>query len=371
MRVVQVANFVTPTSGGLRTTLRHLAEGYARHGHDVVQVLPGAVDDETGTPWGRQLTLRSPALGSTGYRLLTSRGRVRQALERAAPDVLEVHDRTTLRGLGRWARARGVPSLVVSHERLDRWLAQCLPAGARLGRLADRSNAVLVRDFDTVVCTTAWAAEDFARTKGGRLVVVPLAVDVWDFRSRTGPRPPAAAPAGGVVLVMASRLSREKCPGVAVDTLRELLRRGVPARLVVAGDGPLGPRLRAGTAGLPVDWRGFVPDRADLAELLAGADVALAPGPIETFGLAALEALACGTPVVADARSALPGVLGPDAGRAAAGSGRGFADAVQDLLAVPEPARRTAARARAEQFSWEGTVQRFLDLHEQARAGGP
>ena len=368
MRIVQVANFVSPTSGGLRTTLRHLAEGYADHGHEVVQVLPGAVDGEAETRWGRQVALRSPALGSTGYRLLLDRTAVRRALDRVSPHVLEVHDRTTLRGLGPWARARGIPALVVSHERLDCWLAQWLPARLPLTALAGRSNAALARDFDTVVCTTAWAAEEFRRLQVPNLALIPLAVDTAAFRARTGRRAGATRAPREVVLVLASRLSREKRPEVAVAALRALLDRGVAARLVVAGEGPLRPRLEAAARGLPVEWLGFVADRGRLADLLAGADVVLAPGPIETFGLAALEALACGTPVVADARSALPGVLGPHAGRSAPGDGAAFADAVQDLLAAPEASRRAAARARAEEFSWQHTVRGFLAVHESRRS---
>jgi alpha-1,6-mannosyltransferase len=370
VRIVQVANFVSPTSGGLRTTLRHLAEGYAEHGHDVVQVLPAATDGEVETPWGRQVGLRSPALGSTGYRLLLDRDRVRRALERVGPAVLEVHDRTTLRGLGRWARARGVPSLVVSHERLDRWLGQWLPARLPLAPLADHSNAALARDFGTVVCTTTWAAEEFRRLSVPNLALVPLAVDTAAFRARTEQRvgDGAASSRNDVVLVVASRLSREKRPGLAVATLRTLLGRGVAAKLLVAGDGPLRPRLQAAARDLPVEWLGFVADRARLADLLAGADVVLAPGPVETFGLAALEALACGTPVVADSRSALPGVLGPHAGRSATGDGAAFADAVEDLLATPEASRRAAARARAEEFSWQHTVRGFLAVHESGRS---
>ncbi|SET26071.1 glycosyltransferase [Geodermatophilus poikilotrophus] len=369
MRIVQVANFVSPTSGGLRTTLRHLAEGYADHGHEVVQVIPGTVDDEVETPWGRQVVRRSPALGSTGYRLLLDRSGVRRALERVGPDVLEVHDRTTLRGLGRWARARGIPALVVSHERLDRWLGQWLPARLPLTALADRSNAALAGDFDTVVCTTGWAAEEFRRLHVPNLAVFPLAVDTAAFRARTGRRAEVPRSPRDVVLVLASRLSREKRPEVAVATLRALLGRGVAARLVVAGDGPLRPRMQAAARDLPVEWLGFVADRARLAGVLAAADVALAPGPIETFGLAALEALACGTPVVADSRSALPGVLGPHAGRSAPGDGAAFADAVQDLLATPEVTRRTAARALAEEFSWQRTVRGFLHVHQSGRPG--
>jgi alpha-1,6-mannosyltransferase len=261
-----------------------------------------------------------------------------------------------------------VPALAVSHERLDRWLGQWLPGGAALTAVADRSNAALARNFDAIVCTTDWAAEEFRRLDVPRLEVVPLAVDTAAF-SRGVDCPRTGADRGGrpaVVLAMASRLSREKNPGTAVATLRELLGRGVDARLVVAGDGPLRRRLEADTRGLPVFWWGFVSDRSRLAALMADADVVLAPGPIETFGLAALESLACGTPVVADERSALPGVLGA-AGRSAAGHGVAFADAVQDLLTLPEPARRAAARARAEEFSWEATVRGFLDVHAAGR----
>jgi alpha-1,6-mannosyltransferase len=368
VRIVQVANFVTPRSGGLRTALCHLAEGYAEQGHEVTLVVPGDADGVAEAPWGCRVTVRSPRLGASGYRLIVDVGAVRRVLERAAPEVLEVHDRTTLRSLGRWARERGVPSLVVSHERLDRWLGQWLPGRLPLETLADRSNAALARSFDTVVCTTEWAAEEFRRLTVPRLAVIPLGVDAATFPWRSGaqsPGSPAIGPAP-ISLVMASRLSREKNPEVAVATVRELARRGVAVRLVVAGDGPMRGRLEAASKDLPVDWLGHLGDRAALAARLAAADVALAPGPVETFGLAALEALACGTPVVADAGSALPGVLGPEAGRSAPGSASGFADAVQEVLRVPEVVRRAAARARAEQFPWAATVRGFLDVHAAA-----
>ncbi len=110
----------------------------------------------------------------------------------------------------------------------------------------------------------------------------------------------------------------------------------------------------------------FVTDRRALAALLATADVVVSPGPIETFGLAALEALACGTPVVVDATSALPEVIG-DAGVAVRGEGDTFAAGTAELLARPETQRRTRARARAEQFGWPAAVAGFLDAHEAGR----
>ena len=361
-RIVQLANFVTPSSGGLRTALGHLVTGYAAAGHDVVQVLPGPTASRERTPWGSRITLPAPEVPGLGYRLLLHRAAVERLLGELEPDRIEVHDRTTLRSVGRWASAHGVPSLVVSHERLDRWLRQWLSPRLPLDQWADRSNAALAASFDAVVCTTAWAEREFARIGVPHLRRVPLGVDLARFRPDDTARRRLCRD-GEVLLLMASRLSKEKRPDLAVAALSELRRRGVPARLLIAGDGRLREALGQQAKGLPVEFLGFVHDRARLASLLGSADIALAPGPVETFGLAALEALACGTPVVANSHSALPEVLG-DAGRAVASSPHCIADAVQELLAVPVTDRRATARRRAEQFPWSTTVEGFLRTHD-------
>jgi alpha-1,6-mannosyltransferase len=222
----------------------------------------------------------------------------------------------------------------------------------------------LARSFDTIVCTTTWAADEFRRVDAGNLVIVPLGVDPEAFRPRVEP-----TAEGGVLLVMASRLSREKQPEIAVEAVRELVRRRVNVRLVVAGDGPLRKQLEAASRGLPISWLGFVSSRNELADLYRAADVALAPGPVETFGLAALEAMACGTPAVVNWRSALPEIIGLSAGRVSAGCGFSFADAVQELLAEPAEPLRRAARRRAEHYSWDTTVAGMLAVHRSRTEG--
>jgi len=193
-------------------------------------------------------------------------------------------------------------------------------------------------------------------------------VDLATFNPRAGRVRARYAGEGQILLVHCGRLSAEKKPQRSLTTLVTLRADGLPVRLVVAGDGPLRPRLgrRAARAGLPVTFTGFLPGRADLAALLASADVAIAPGPAETFGLAALEALACGTPVVVSAESALPEVAG-EAG--ASVPGEDLAAGVRAVLARPEPARRAAARTRAGCYSWDIAVRGFLEVHAQAWAG--
>jgi alpha-1,6-mannosyltransferase len=354
VRIVRLANFVAPRSGGLRTSLRELGAGYLAAGHEPVLIIPGEQDGDRQTAQGRVITLRAPRVPFTGgYRVLWRRRPVAALLRRLQPDALEVSDRTTLRWTGRWARRHGVAAVMVSHESLVALFGQ-----VRIGRhAADWLNRRTARGYQRIICTTGWAASEFERIGARNLVRVPLGVDLTTFRVR--PRP---APGGQVLLVHCGRLSAEKKPQRSLNTLASLRAHGRAARLVVAGDGPLRPRLerRAARDGLPVSFTGFVPDRAELAALLASADVVLAPGPAETFGLAAVEALACGTPVVVSAESALPEVVG-DAGASVAGED--LAAGVQAVLARPEGTRRAAARRRAERYDWAAAVDGFLAVH--------
>jgi len=364
VRIVRLANFVAPRSGGLRTAMRALGEGYVAAGHEPVLVIPGLSPMDEHTEQGRVITLPGPVLPfSGGYRMLLNRRRLTALLDRLAPDRLEVSDRTTLRWTGAWARRHGVPSVMVSHESVAGLLGL---AGRMLSgpaaRLADTLNSRTARHYTTVVCTTDWAAREFERLGVANLMRVPLGVDLDLFspdRRSVSLRDRYAA-ADEVLIVHCGRLSVEKKPERSIEAVAALRASGVPAVLVVAGDGPLRDRLARRAEGLPVVFTGFLHDRLALAALLATADVVLAPGPVETFGLAALEALACGTPVVVSASSALPEVVG-DAGIAVVGED--FAAGVAGVLRWPVAARRAVARRRAQEFGWPAAVRGFLAAH--------
>ncbi|MEO3867346.1 glycosyltransferase [Nonomuraea sp. B12E4] len=359
MRIVRLANFVTPVSGGLRTALDELGAGYLAAGHEPVLIVPGPAARDEQTRAGRRITIPGPVVpGMGGYRVIAGRRRVRRLLDDLGPDRLEVSDRTTLRWTGSWARAAGIRSAMVSHESLAGLLRLYRLPSRHLG---DRLNRASAEAFDTVICTTDWAAAEFRRLGVPNLLRVPLGVDLttftpsrYDARLRAGLARP-----GEHLLVHCGRMSPEKRPDRSIRALAELRRRGVPAVLVVAGDGPLLGSLRERAAGLPVRFLGHLADREALAGLLATADVALAPGPVETFGLAALEALASGTPVVVSSDSALPEVVGP-AGAAAEDDPAAYADAVMALL---DPRFGAAARDQAERYTWPAAVQGFLRAH--------
>jgi alpha-1,6-mannosyltransferase len=364
VRIIRLANFVTPRSGGLRTALQALGEGYVAAGHDAVLVVPGEADDDCMTPAGRVITVKGQRVPFAGYRVMLGKKRLEALLEELKPDRLEVSDRFTLRWTGRWARERGIPAVMVSHESLS-GLLRIAGLPKTIARWASNHiNARSVAAYDTILCTTAWASEEFDRFGAANIRRVPLGVDLTLFHpSRRDPQMRARyATDDQVLIVHCGRLSPEKKPGRSVEAIASLRAGGVDAVLVVAGDGPLRSRLVRRSANLPVSFLSHVPEKESLASLLATADVVIAPGPIETFGLAALEALACGTPVVVDGESALPEVVG-DAGVAVFGEGPAFARGVSEMLAVPPEQRRRQARQRAEQFGWPAAVGGFLDVH--------
>ena len=373
MRIVRLANFVTTHTGGLRTALRNLGEGYQRAGHEAVLIVPGRERSDTMTSQGRIITLPSSPLPRTGgYRVMAGRRELTRLLDELEPDRIEVSDRATLRWTGGWARQRGVGSMMVSHESLAGLLG--VWGMPKRDALADRLNLRTAENFDTIVCTTAFAAAEFRRLGVPNLVEVPLGVDLQEFHP--GHADPAIrsryARPGELLVVFCSRLSAAKRPELAVDAIAALRNGKVPAVLAVAGDGTRRAALAYRAARLPVRFTGHIADRSAVAALLASADVVVAPGPVETFGLAALEALACGTPVVVNESSALPEVVG-DAGVAVPGTPEAFAEGVRTLMERPERERRAAARARAEGFGWQQAVDGFLRAHgmapERATAG--
>jgi alpha-1,6-mannosyltransferase len=77
MRIVRLANFVAPASGGLRTSLRELGVGYLAEGHEPVLIIPGELDSDQETVQGRVITLRGPSVPFTGgYRVLLRKRQV-------------------------------------------------------------------------------------------------------------------------------------------------------------------------------------------------------------------------------------------------------------------------------------------------------
>lgn len=153
---------------------------------------------------------------------------------------------------------------------------------------------------------------------------------------------------------------------------------GADCALVIAGRepvwrAPLFPDLRAYARELGIGdhilWLGEIDER-DKPALYRMARVFAFPSRYEGFGLPVLEAMACGTPVVANEISCLPELVEDGAFLVEPGNARAMAGAIIALL-NQEPlrqAQRNAGLARATHFSWRRTAQQTLAVYERALA---
>jgi alpha-1,6-mannosyltransferase len=371
MKIIHVANFYGPKSGGIKTTLHNLGLGYRSEGHEFIYLIPGKKFSRESNEYGGCITLPSWVIPfSGGYRVIRSTRQVKSILQALKPDRLEVSDRFTLSCLGRWASQRKIPAIVFSHETLKGLVKSYF--GFSLNKFVKWHNTKLAAKFDYVVTTTDFASSEFNEIGTSNLVQIPLGVDLTNFSPEryNAELRTKMLKGGDVLLVHCGRLSPEKKPERSLQALRELLDRGVNARLVFIGSGPLHKKLYESSGDIPVTFWGYVANKNLLAQMIASADISIAPGPIETFCLAALESLASGTPVVASNTSAVGEFLktedGNCVGLTAANNGSAFADAIEKLLSLTneDVQMRQRCRSQAENFPWSKTIFELNALHQ-------
>jgi len=234
----------------------------------------------------------------------------------------------------------------------------------------------------SVVLTAADSARDeLVAAYGlepGDVVVVPHGVDLDVFRP--GLEPPAALADGPYVLFVGALHPRKNVSALR-EAMATLVGEGLPHRLVVVGQGAADradPFAAAAQATAPLPG---APSRlvhiadagtdAELAAIMAGAAAFCLPSLSEGFGLPALEAMACGTPVVVSDRGSLPELVG-DGGQVVAPDAPALAGALRAVLTDDGLAADLAARgrARAEGFPWSRTADGWLAaLRRAARRG--
>jgi D-inositol-3-phosphate glycosyltransferase len=280
--------------------------------------------------------------------------------------------------------------LVCTFHTLDRVKAESMPeeVEADMPHRRAEAEASIIDCSDAVLASCTVEADQIASLYGGdpgRIRIVPPGVDHAFFGP--GHRPQArralGLPVDGRLLLFVGRIQPLKCADVAIEILAELRAGGEePYRLVVVG-GPSGPHGDKSLQSLHdvADARGvrehvhFVAPQPHelLSSYYRAADVCIVPSRSESFGLVALEAAACGTPVVASAVGGLTtlvdhghtGYLVEDRDPAA------YADAVRRTFDEPLAAERlsTASVLRARQYTWRAAARTLVELHDELAAG--
>ncbi|HEU4698093.1 MAG TPA: glycosyltransferase [Gemmatimonadales bacterium] len=355
MRILHLAKYYWPHSGGMERVVQDLAEGAAGLGHRV-EVL--AVQRLRGTrPRGQGSSVtRAFSLGALGSQEIAP-GYIAAAWKRA--DIIHVHHPHNLADLAVLLRAGRTPVVVTQH------------ADAKRAAYAAIARAVLRQAKAIVVPSRAHLAlSRELRGHEGKVEVIPFGID--ERRWGVVPPPPPGAPPRALFI---GRLVGFK----GVDILLRALELVPDLRLDIVGTGPEGPRLRTLASALAVQdrvrWYGEYPDE-DLPRRMADADFLVLPSVTveEMFGLVVLEAMAAGRPVITTAVPSavrevnVPGETGLEVPLRDV---RALADALDRLAHDPGLRERLgrAGRARvAERFTRERMATDHLALYERLLA---
>lgn len=237
----------------------------------------------------------------------------------------------------------------------------------QIGRLDPRHTAI--------AADSHWLAREAVRSRlFNRFPVVPVhyGLDTTAFvpRDKMACRAALGLPLDQPIVMFIAWHARGKRKGfVVLAQALQQLRQRLPVHLMAVGANRP-PQL----AGVPCDFLGFVGDPRLLSTVYSAADVLVVPSLQEAFGLTALEACACGTPVVAfEAGGLVDIVRHNETGRLAkVGDAADLEHQIEWLLAHPEERARMGQRGRevaVTEFSPRRQAVRYLELYQQALAG--
>jgi glycosyltransferase involved in cell wall biosynthesis len=240
------------------------------------------------------------------------------------------------------------------------------PAAARW---VDRVSGHLTVRFVAITHAVARSAQRTLGIPAAKIVVVERGVDAQRFRFHALPRGPVLR------VLCVGRLEPSKDYATAVRAIAALRQRGVECELTIAGGGPLQAELERSVAAHDLGGRvRIIEPVADVQDLYGAHDVLLFPSRWEGLGNAAIEAMACGRPVIATDLDVLHEVLGPLGRYAPPGDAEQFAQQlalVGDMSDGEQTRLAQALRQRAiERFDPAETTDRLLQVYEDVRGSG-
>jgi len=361
-RVAAFTDTYLPTVNGVTYTVKTWREQWARRDSRMDVVYPRSDHQATS---GEHPVSSLPFPFYEGFRVAAPR--IPDEIERA--DVVHAHTPFSL-GIAakRFARSNDTPLVASYHTPTSEYAAYVSISEhfeRLIGGAAQRYERWFLNGVDVVITPSERTAEHLRSTVGVETPVEVLAngvdtdffqpTDTAAFRERHG------LPDGPLV-GYTGRHGYEKCLDDIVAAAE-----GLDVTLVFGGDGPARDDLEATAAEADVDahFLGFL-DREELPELYAALDVFAFPSPVETQGLVALEANACGTPVVGVDSGALSGTIdhGENGYKYPEGDTEAFREQIQRALDEHERLRETCL-ARREATSVERSVGQLTDIYRR------
>ncbi len=362
-RVAAFTDTYLPTVNGVTYTVKGWRDHWKDRGGRMDVVYPNSDH----TPENGEYPVRSlPFPFYEGFRVGLPR------IPDGVRDVDVVHAHTPFGvGLGglRLARKRDLP-LVASYHTPTSEYAEYLAVNGTAKRAVRRAATAYERWFlnrtDTVVVPSAETGRHIREDVGvdSTVEVVPNGVDTDFFRPDAGNLRERYDLPDGPLVGYTGRHGYEKCLPRIVEAADRLDR---DVTLVFGGDGPARDDLekRAAVADVDARFLGFL-DRAELPAFYATLDIFAFPSPVETQGLVALEANACGTPVAGVDAGALADTIedGENGYTAPDGDVDAFRDVIARTLDERDRLRETCLDRRDE-MSVEAAIDTLSGVYDR------
>lgn len=385
MRILHLSDVYFPRVNGVSTSIRTFRDELASLGYESVLVCPdypGAVPDPGILRMPSRYVPLDPedrAMRWADLRALHAR------LAGKRFDLVHVQTPFLAHYAGlRLARHWGVPAVASYHTLFEEYLYHYVPLAPRawMRALARRLSSSQCNALDAVVVPSApmrAALEGYGVT--APMEVIPTGIPLEDFARGDGAafrRRHGIAPDRPVLLYV-GRVAYEKNIGFLLRMTAEVRKRVPDVLLVVCGEGPAEASLRREAARLLLEpnvaFVGYLDRRTTLVDCYRAADLFVFASRTETQGLVLLEAMACGTPVVALAEMGTRDVLREgDGARIAPEDPVAFAGVVVGLLHDAGTRRALAARAAGYAAQWgaRATAERMAAFYGRVieRAAG-
>ena len=327
-KILFVTDAWTPQINGVVRVLQALIPILEARGYEVSLIEPGQFRAKVPLPLYPEIKLA-----------LFPRRRVAKMIGELQPDAVCIVTEWSLGWAARSVcRERGIPFTTWYHSHFQLYI------DLRLRGLL-KPILAYIRRFHSAAAHTLVSTESLRReleaTGFKNLVIMPLGVDTALFTRNPATQVPALPKP---VFVYFGRLAPEKSP-------EEFLKLTLPGTKLVIGDGPLRARLEK-EYGAGNTFVGYKRGQ-ELVDWLSISDVFVFPSRTETFGLVALEALACGIPVAAH------DVMGPH-DTITHGVDGYLGDDLQDAALKCLDLSPEDCRKKAELFSWERAADALL-----------
>lgn len=374
MSALRIGIVCYPTLGGSGVVATELGKSLARLGNEVHFITTGHPPRLTG--YDERVYLHKVVTGDyplfqqyTPYSLSLA-VKIREVAEQYRLDLVHVHYAIPHAASAFLAKEmlkpRHLPTMTTLHG-TDITLVGIMPSYYEITRFSiEKSDAVTaVSEFLRKETISEFRIEH-------PIDVIHNFVDIDLFRIQEHPCAARArlSPKGERVLMHISNFRKVKNLPIVLQVFNEVLKH-VPARLALVGDGPEreATERQADEMGI-LDRVDFLGDQESIADILPAADVFLLPSQHESFGLAALEAMACGVPVVGSRIGGLPEVIvHEETGYLCDPSDAACMTAIVLALFHDEDHRRAvgrAARARAvSEFNRDLIVGRYVDAYRR------